>query len=191
MASPPALVAHPDLAPRAERIYVSHLCVSYHGAVALHEVSLRVNAGSICGLVGTNGAGKSTLFKALMGFVRPSQGEIRINGLPLRQALRRQAVAYVPQMESVDWNFPIHVANVVMMGRYGAMNLLRIPGRDDHLAVRESLERVELWPCATARSVNSPAASASGPSWRGPWPRAPRCCCSMSPSPASTSAPSG
>ncbi len=140
------MAARPDLAPSAERIRVSHLSVSYHGVVALHDVSLTVKAGIICGLVGTNGAGKSTLFKALMGFVRPSKGEISINGLPLRQALRRQAVAYVPQMESVDWNFPIHVANVVMMGRYGGMNLLRIPGRDDHRAVRESLERVELWP---------------------------------------------
>ncbi len=140
------MASHPALAPSTERIRVSHLCVSYHGVVALHDVTLTVKAGIICGLVGTNGAGKSTLFKALMGFVRPSQGEISINGLPLRQALRRQAVAYVPQMESVDWNFPIHVANVVMMGRYGGMNLLRIPRRDDHRAVRESLERVELWP---------------------------------------------
>jgi manganese transport system ATP-binding protein len=140
------MAVHPDLAASSERIRVDHLSVSYHGTVALHDVSLTVHAGSICGLVGTNGAGKSTLFKALMGFVRPAGGEIRINGLPLREALRRQAVAYVPQMESVDWNFPVHVANVVMMGRYGGMNLLRIPGRRDHEAVRESLERVELWP---------------------------------------------
>ncbi len=138
---PPVATAVP-----AERIRVRHLCVDYHGTVALHDVSLQVNAGSICGLVGMNGAGKSTLFKALMGFVRPCRGSIAIDGLPLRQARRRQAVAYVPQMESVDWNFPINVGNVVMMGRYGGMNLLRIPGPADHAAVRQSLERVELWP---------------------------------------------
>ncbi len=77
--------------------------------VAVHDASLHLDAGTICGLVGTNGAGKSTLFKALMGFVRPSAGTIRINGQPLRQARRSQAVAYVPQTESVDWNFPINV----------------------------------------------------------------------------------
>jgi manganese transport system ATP-binding protein len=109
-------------------------------------VSLQVQAGSICGLVGMNGAGKSTLFRALMGFVRPSRGTIRIDGRPLREARRRQAVAYMPQMESVDWNFPVNVADVVMMGRYGGMNLLRIPRPIDHRIVRESLERVDLWP---------------------------------------------
>lgn len=132
--------------PAQERIVVDNLCYAYNGVVALHDVSLRAYAGSICALVGMNGAGKSTLFKALMGFVRPSRGTVAINGVPLREALRQQAVAYVPQTESVDWNFPVSVANVVMMGRYGTMNLLRIPRRRDHQAVRESLERVELWP---------------------------------------------
>ena len=136
----------PQHRPAQERIVVDNLCYAYNGVVALHDVSLRAYAGSICALVGMNGAGKSTLFKALMGFVRPSRGTIAINGVPLREALRQQAVAYVPQTESVDWNFPVSVANVVMMGRYGTMNLLRIPRRRDHQAVRESLERVELWP---------------------------------------------
>ncbi len=129
-----------------ERIAVDNLCVDYHGVVALHEASLRVKAGSICALVGMNGAGKSTLFKALMGFVRPSRGSIAINGRSLKEARKEQAVAYVPQSESVDWNFPVSVANVVMMGRYGSMNLLRIPSQRDHRAVRENLERVDLWP---------------------------------------------
>ncbi|MEB3323141.1 MAG: metal ABC transporter ATP-binding protein [Synechococcaceae cyanobacterium] len=135
----------PSTARAAERIVVDNLCVDYHGVVALHDASLRVRAGSICGLVGMNGAGKSTLFRALMGFVRPSRGTITINGRPQNEALRSQAVAYVPQTESVDWNFPVSVADVVMMGRYGSMNLLRIPRRRDHQAVRESLERVDLW----------------------------------------------
>ncbi|MCT0229416.1 metal ABC transporter ATP-binding protein [Synechococcus sp. CS-1324] len=133
--------------PQAEtRISVQHLSVDYHGLVALYDASLQVKAASICGLVGMNGAGKSTLIKALMGFVQPSYGTIAINGHSLRQARRDHAVAYVPQAESVDWNFPISVADVVMMGRYGSMNLLRIPRRSDHQAVRDSLERVELWP---------------------------------------------
>ena len=129
-----------------DRISVRHLCVDYHGVVAVHDASLHLDAGSICALVGMNGAGKSTLFKALMGFVRPSSGSIAINGLPLSQARRARAVAYVPQTESVDWNFPVNVHEVVMMGRYGAMNLLRIPRPLDREAVQEALERVDLWP---------------------------------------------
>ncbi len=136
----------PTTRPGIERISVRNLCVDYHGVVAVHDATLHLDAGTICALVGMNGAGKSTLFKALMGFVRPSAGSIAIDGQPLRQARRRRAVAYVPQTESVDWNFPINVHEVVMMGRYGAMNLLRIPRPADREAVREALERVELWP---------------------------------------------
>ena len=129
-----------------QRISVRNLCVDYHGVVAVHDATLHLDAGTICALVGMNGAGKSTLFKALMGFVRPSAGSISINGLPLRQDRRARAVAYVPQTESVDWNFPVNVHEVVMMGRYGAMNLLRLPRPVDREAVREALERVDLWP---------------------------------------------
>jgi manganese transport system ATP-binding protein len=137
--------SQPDLCGN-ERLSVRHLCVEYHGVVAVHDASLHLNAGSICALVGMNGAGKSTLFKALMGFVRPSAGSIAVNGLPLDQARRARAVAYVPQTESVDWNFPVNVHEVVMMGRYGAMNLLRIPRPVDREAVKEALDRVDLWP---------------------------------------------
>lgn len=126
------------------RIEVGQLCVDYNGLVALYDASLSLPAGCICGLVGMNGAGKSTLFKALMGFVRPSRGRIRINGMPVLQAQRQQAVAYVPQNEGIDCDFPISVWEVVMMGRYGAMNLLRLPKAADRLAVREALQRVEL-----------------------------------------------
>ncbi|KKZ11398.1 MAG: manganese transporter [Candidatus Synechococcus spongiarum 15L] len=126
-------------------IAVEHLSVSYAGVVALSNASLRLDRGTICGLVGMNGAGKSTLFKALMGFVRPSTGTVRINGQSVAQAQRRQSVAYVPQAESVDWDFPLSVTDVVMMGRYGSMGPLRNPRRRDHEAVRHSLELVELW----------------------------------------------
>jgi manganese transport system ATP-binding protein len=126
------------------RIEADHLYVDYNGIVALVDVSLQLPAGCICGLVGMNGAGKSTLFKCLTGFVRPSSGRILINGQSVAQAQRHQAVAYVPQTESIDCSFPISVWEVVMMGRYGAMNLLRLPRSADRLAVREALERVEL-----------------------------------------------
>lgn len=126
------------------RILADQICVDYNGSVALYDASLQLPAGCICGLVGMNGAGKSTLFKALTGFVRPSRGHIRINGLSVADAQRQQAVAYVPQNESIDCSFPISVWDVVMMGRYGAMNLLRIPRPSDRHAVRDALERVDL-----------------------------------------------
>jgi manganese transport system ATP-binding protein len=126
-------------------IDIQNVTVAYHGKVALHSASLQLKAGTICGLVGMNGAGKSTLFKAIMGFVKPNTGRVLINGLPIRQVQKSNLVAYVPQSEEVDWNFPVSVYDVVMMGRYGYMNLLRIPRSIDKQAVRESLERVEMW----------------------------------------------
>jgi ABC-type Mn2+/Zn2+ transport system ATPase subunit len=126
-------------------IDIENVTVAYHGKVALHRASLQLKAGTICGLVGMNGAGKSTLFKAIMGFVKPNTGQILINGLPIRQVQKSNLVAYVPQSEEVDWNFPVSVYDVVMMGRYGYMNLLRLPRSIDKQAVRESLERVEMW----------------------------------------------
>ena len=126
------------------RIEAEQLCVDYNGTVALYDASLKLPAGCICGLVGMNGAGKSTLFKALTGFVRPSRGRIRINGQRISMAQRHQMVAYVPQSESIDSQFPVSVWDVVMMGRYGSMNPLRIPRSSDRVAVRDALERVDL-----------------------------------------------
>jgi len=127
------------------RIEADQLCVDYNGTVALYDASLRLPEGCICGLVGMNGAGKSTLFKALTGFVRPSRGRIRINGATVAQAQRQQSVAYVPQNEGVDCQFPVSVWDVVMMGRYGSMNPLRIPRSSDRVAVRDALQRVDLF----------------------------------------------
>jgi manganese transport system ATP-binding protein len=127
-------------------IAVDHLSVGYNGRPVVVDVTLELQAGSICGLVGMNGAGKTTLFKALMGFLKPISGSIRIAGCSLRQAQRRQLVAYVPQSEQVDWQFPIRVWDVVMMGRYGGMGLLRWPSAEDRRHVQSALERVDLWP---------------------------------------------
>ena len=125
-------------------IEANQVCVDYNGTVALYDASLQLKSGNICGLIGMNGAGKSTFFKALMGFVRPSRGTIRINGLDVHKAQKDQIVAYVPQNEGVDCSFPVSVWDVVMMGRYGSMNFLRIPRESDRQAVWHALERVEL-----------------------------------------------
>jgi ABC-type Mn2+/Zn2+ transport system ATPase subunit len=125
-------------------IDIENVTVAYHGKVALHSASLQLQGGSICGLVGMNGAGKSTLFKAIMGFIKPTTGRVLVNGLPIHQAQKNNLVAYVPQSEEVDWNFPVSVADVVMMGRYGYMNVLRIPRSRDRQAVSDSLARVQM-----------------------------------------------
>lgn len=126
-----------------EGITVAGATVTYrNGHTALRDASFSIPTGTITALVGVNGSGKSTLFKAIMGFVRVSRGTIRILGQPVEQALKKNLVAYVPQSEDVDWNFPVLVEDVVMMGRYGHMNMLRIPGVRDHQAVADALERV-------------------------------------------------
>lgn len=122
---------------------VANVTVAYpNGHVALRDASFRLDAGTICGLVGVNGSGKSTLFKAIMGIVRPLAGQVRIAGDRAETALRRNLIAYVPQSEEVDWSFPVGVRDVVMMGRYGHMGLLRLPRPADRAAVDAALARV-------------------------------------------------
>ncbi|SUI67685.1 Energy-coupling factor transporter ATP-binding protein EcfA 1 [Serratia marcescens] len=79
-----------------------------------------------------------------MGLVRPTAGRVSLSDKPVADALKKNLIAYVPQTEDVDWNFPVLVEDVVMMGRYGKMNFLRIPSREDRLRVDKALERVGL-----------------------------------------------
>ncbi|GGE54805.1 manganese/iron ABC transporter ATP-binding protein [Actibacterium pelagium] len=113
-----------------------------NGLTALKDASFSLPTGTITALVGVNGAGKSTLFKAIMGFVPVAAGDISVMGQTVKQALRKNTVAYVPQAEEVDWSFPVLVEDVVMMGRYGHMGFLRRPGAADRKAVDEALSRV-------------------------------------------------
>ena len=128
------------------RLDVEGVSVAYaNGHLALHDTSFQLQGGTICALVGVNGSGKSTLFKSIMGFVKPEAGNVMINGLPIRDVLKQHLVAYVPQAEEVDWQFPVSVWDVAMMGRYGSMNFLRIPRAQDKAKVEESLRRVSMW----------------------------------------------
>jgi manganese/iron transport system ATP-binding protein len=123
-----------------------HVAVTYpNGHTALTDASFTLTGGTIAALVGVNGSGKSTLFKALMGFVTPTAGRVTLGGAPVREAQRRGWVAYVPQSEEVDWSFPVSVHDVVLMGRYGHMNFLRIPRAADREAAAAALHRVGLW----------------------------------------------
>ncbi len=124
-------------------IHVSDVSVVYpNGHHALDNIFFTVGSHSICALVGVNGSGKSTLFKCLMDFVKPQTGQILIKGTDIKTSQKNNTVAYVPQNEDVDWNFPILVWDVVMMGRFGHMNFLRLPKKHDIDIVMDSLKKV-------------------------------------------------
>jgi manganese transport system ATP-binding protein len=125
-------------------IEVEDLVVRYGDVVALDGVTLSLPPGQVTGLIGMNGSGKSTLFKAIMGMVRPDHGCVRLNGMSPSVARKRGLVGYVPQSEDVDWEFPVSVRDVVMMGRYGHLGLTRRARAVDRAAVADALERVEL-----------------------------------------------
>jgi manganese/iron transport system ATP-binding protein len=126
-------------------IVAKNVTVTYrNGHTALRDASFEIPTGTITALVGVNGAGKSTLFKAIMGFVPAAKGEISVLGMPAKQALKQNIVAYVPQSEEVDWTFPVVVEDVVMMGRYGHMGFLRRPSQADRDAVTKALQRVNM-----------------------------------------------
>ena len=131
--------------PAAASIAVQGVTVRYNnGHTAIHDVSFELQGGMTCALVGVNGSGKSTLFKSLMGQLKPRQGFIHLCGLPVDKALKQNLIAYVPQSEEVDWQFPVSVYDVVMQGRYGYLNFLRIPKAGDKQKVQDAMQRVDI-----------------------------------------------
>lgn len=121
---------------------IKNLTVSYGHKPVLLDISLKVERGLMVGVIGPNGAGKSTLIKVVLGFVEPDFGEIQIFGSPFQQL--KGKVAYVPQRGSVDWDFPITVGQVVMMGRYNHVSWWSSPGKDDRDAVDKALDLVRI-----------------------------------------------
>ena len=129
----------------ADGICVRQATIIYrNGHVAIRDASFSLPTGTIAALVGVNGAGKSTIFKAIMGFLHLASGDVRVLGMSVKEAQKRNLVAYVPQSEDVDWDFPVLVEDVVMMGRYGHMGMLRIPKAHDREAVAAALARVNM-----------------------------------------------
>lgn len=120
---------------------VQKLTVRYEGRAALEDVTFHLHAGERVAVVGPNGAGKSTLFKVVAGVLTPSEGTVTISG---SRPITHVCIGYVPQRNHVDWNFPVSVADVVMMGRSAVMGAFRWPSRRDWDFVRGALETVEL-----------------------------------------------
>lgn len=121
---------------------VRNLSVNYESGYALRDINFELQQGIRLAIVGPNGAGKSTLLKVIAGVLQPSQGEVLISGD--QEPDHHICIAYVPQRSQVDWNFPISVADVVMMGRIGKLGLLRRPKKGDWEAVNRSLEVVNM-----------------------------------------------
>lgn len=119
---------------------VHDLTVSYSRKPVLWGIDFTLPAGCIAGIVGPNGAGKSTLLKTIMGLIPSSSGFVKLFGHPLEEV--RHRVSYVPQRESVDWDFPVSVLDVVLMGRYGKVGLLRNTGEHDRSVALDCLEKV-------------------------------------------------
>jgi manganese/zinc/iron transport system ATP- binding protein len=121
-------------------VSIHDLTVAYHRKPVLWDIDLDIPKGSLCAIVGPNGAGKSTLIKAAMDLVPKASGRVLIYGKPFRQ--QRRMVAYVPQRESVDWDFPVDAIGVVLMGCYGRIGWCKPVRHRDREAAMAALERV-------------------------------------------------
>ena len=116
------------------------MTVAYHRRPVLWDVDLQVPEGKLVGVIGPNGAGKTTLIKAVLGLVPLASGKVEIYGQPYED--QRRLVGYVPQRESVDWDFPVTVRDVVLMGTYGRLGWFRRPGKAERQLAEQCLEQV-------------------------------------------------
>ncbi len=138
-----------DEAPPLE---VHDLTVAYRRRPAIYGIDLCVPPGRLVGIIGPNGAGKSTFIKAVMGVLPATSGWVKVFGKPYRENCHR--VGYVPQRESVDWDFPVDVMDVVLMGRYGRLRLGQRPAKGDREIARECLAKVHMLPFANRQIGN-------------------------------------
>ena len=121
-------------------IQIHDMTIAYHRKPVLWDVDLDVPEGKLVGIIGPNGAGKSTMITSIMDLVPKASGWVKIYGQPYEKM--RRSIGYVPQRESVDWDFPISALEVVTMGRYGRLGWIRRPGREDRRAAEEALDKV-------------------------------------------------
>ena len=128
------------------------LTVAYDKKPVLYGIDVRIEPGQLVGIMGPNGAGKSTLIKAIMGLLKPASGWIQIFGES--NISQRNRIAYVPQRREVDWDFPVTVMDVVLMGRYGHLGLFKRPGKKDLQIALDSLEKVNMIPFADRQISN-------------------------------------
>lgn len=114
--------------------------VSYHGKEAIRNIGFSIAPNNVIGIIGPNGAGKSTLLKAMLNLVPVDKGSIEIFGKPLQEVRKR--IAYVPQRNQYDWDFPIHVLDAVIMGTYPNLGIFKRPKKKDREWAYECLRKV-------------------------------------------------
>jgi len=127
----------------SHKLHLEDVTVSYNRIPAVHHLSATISCGSCVALLGPNGAGKTTLLKAIAGLLPLETGHIEFRGHQLEGTSGRE-IAYVPQREAVDWDFPVTVRGLVEMGRYPALGKWRRFGASDHAAVEEALHICDL-----------------------------------------------
>lgn len=142
--TPPPPTTEPPAATEPPAVEVRGLELRYGEILALRDTSLTVARGRVCGLLGMNGAGKTSLLRSILGLARPAAGSVLVDGAPPSVGRRAGRIAYVPQDEDVDWDFPLSVHDVVATGRYAHQGFWRRPRPADRAAVIEALERVGL-----------------------------------------------
>jgi len=125
-------------------IDIQDVTVSYGDKRALTDTSIQIPYHTFTGVIGMNGAGKSTLFKVIMGLVKPQSGTVTVCGDDTKTAQKHGHVAYVPQAEQVDWDFPVSVYEVVMMGRIGLQNIFKTASKADGEFVTNALKQVKM-----------------------------------------------
>ncbi len=126
----------------APAVRLHDVAVGYDSKPIMTHANLEVGWGQLVGVIGPNGAGKSTLIKTILGTLRPVQGTVDVGGYPSRTREARNLIGYVPQREAVNWDFPVTVADVVMMGRTPRLGWIRFPGPPDRQAVVDALDLV-------------------------------------------------
>ena len=124
-------------------ISLKDVCVYYQDLLALCDVDLEINRGEFHSIIGPNGAGKTTLLKVILGLIKPDRGEVKVLGEePWKHNKSGKKVGYVPQVMSVDISFPVNVSEVVLMGRYSKIGLLKPPSGPDRQKALEAMNRV-------------------------------------------------
>jgi ABC-type Mn2+/Zn2+ transport system ATPase subunit len=123
-------------------VLLTDVTIGYDAAPVLAHTNLEVGWGQLVGVIGPNGAGKSTLIKTVLGTLRAQTGQVEVGGWPAQSRTARDLIGYVPQREAVNWDFPVTVADVVLMGRTARLGPLRFPGARDHQIVADALTQV-------------------------------------------------
>ena len=133
----------PDKAPVRHALDIQGLWTGYGRQAALKDITFQIDAGEVLGIIGPNGSGKTTLLKSILGLVRPWQGDVSVLGRPAEE--QRKLMGYMPQVEQVDWDFPVTVGDVALMGRYAHRGPFRRTTREDREAAGQAMQQTGMY----------------------------------------------